>query len=73
MCSVPPTQTAIARLFVERRRQDRRQITDRCANLEIDLYHRKRRKAVDRRATDRPLIEDIAAFYAKQLTASPQH
>ena len=57
-------------LFVERRTgRDRRAEPDRCAGFDFDLYHRKRRKAKDRRATGRSLTEDIAAFYASQDVA----
>ena len=53
-------------LFVERRKDNRRRDADRCANLEIDLYHRKRRISKDRRAQARSQIEDISAFYQAQ-------
>ncbi|BFM11554.1 hypothetical protein R50072_17070 [Simiduia litorea] len=54
-------------LFVERRKGNRRVELDRCANLDLDLYHRKRRTRKDRRTAQRSQIEDIAAFYEAQM------
>lgn len=54
-------------IFVERRSgQDRRNEPDRCAGQPYDLYHRKRRRTIDRRAPNRNLAEDISAFYSAQ-------
>ena len=53
-------------VFVNRRRgRDRRIEADRCRDMNIDLFHRKRRKSSDRRASNRSLAEDYAAFAAK--------
>lgn len=58
-------------LFVERRTgADRRKDPDRCAGMEFDLYHRKRRRTKDRRALGRSLTEHIIAFYSAQETES---
>lgn len=60
-------------LFVERRSgRERRAEPDRCAGFDFDLYHRKRRKAKERRTPGRSLTEDIAAFYASQDQAVPE-
>ncbi|MDN3639661.1 hypothetical protein QWY82_12725 [Simiduia curdlanivorans] len=56
-------------LFVERRKGNRRVEQDRCANLDLDLYHRKRRTQRDRRTAQRSKIEDITAFYEAQMAA----
>ena len=56
-------------LFVERRKGNRRLEQDRCANLDLDLYHRKRRTCKDRRTAQRSKIEDIAAFYEAQMAS----
>lgn len=56
-------------LFVNRRKgYDRREDRDPCRNLPIDLYHRKRRKAKERRDTNRTLAEDYSAFFQAALT-----
>ena len=48
--------------FINRRKgNDRRFEEDRCSNLPIDLYHRKRRKSQERRA-QRTLAEDYYAY-----------
>jgi hypothetical protein len=52
-------------LFVNRRKGgDRRLDTDPCKNLPLDLYHRKRRKSKERRASRRSLSEDYFAYQA---------
>lgn len=52
-------------VFVNRRRKgkERRETDDPCKNMSIDIYHRKRRKASDRRQP-RTLDEDYYAFLA---------
>ena len=51
------------KIFINRREGiDRRYDRDPCKNLPIDLYHRKRRKATERRHGDRDLAEDYVAF-----------
>lgn len=51
------------RIFIDRRKgDDRRLEQDRCKDLPLDLFHRKRRKSADRRATGRSLSEDYFAF-----------
>ena len=51
------------KIFINRRKKsgERREIEDPCKDLSIDVYHRKRRKNVDRRK-DRTLDEDYYAF-----------
>ena len=51
------------KVFIDRRRKnsERRSEDDPCKNMEIDIYHRKRRKAVERRKP-RTLDEDYYAF-----------
>lgn len=51
------------KFFIDRRKgADRRLDRDPCKNLPMDLYHRKRRKSVDRRSQDRSLADDYQAF-----------
>lgn len=50
-------------VFINRRKgTDRRLEHDRCQDMPMDLFHRKRRKTVDRRASDRSLLEDYMAY-----------
>ena len=52
--------------FVNRRKgNDRREDDDPCKDLDVDLYHRKRRKKAERRQ-DRTLDEDYYAFMHSQ-------
>lgn len=54
------------KVFINRRRgSDRREDMDPCKGLDVDLYHRKRRKKSDRRE-ERTLDEDYYAFMASQ-------
>ena len=54
------------KIFINRRRgEDRREDLDPCKDLDIDLYHRKRRKKSERRQ-DRSLGEDYYAFVSTQ-------
>lgn len=54
------------KIFINRRRgEDRREDLDPCKDLDIDLYHRKRRKKSERRQ-DRSLGEDYYAFVSSQ-------
>lgn len=53
-----------SKIFIDRRRSDRRREPDPCRDLPLDLYHRKRRKSADRRTPDRGLVEDYQAFMA---------
>ncbi|WP_299973181.1 hypothetical protein [uncultured Pseudoteredinibacter sp.] len=53
----------MSKIFVDRRKgADRRLEQDRCKDLPLDLFHRKRRKSADRRAAGRSLSEDYFAF-----------
>jgi hypothetical protein len=68
------TDTPQPKVFIERRKgQDRRQEPDSCSGLPVDLYHRKRRKRIDRRQQGRNTEEDIAAYYASQGTPQEVH
>lgn len=54
------------KIFVDRRcTGERRRDPDPCKNLSFDLYHRKRRKCVDRRTPGRSLEQDYYAFFAR--------
>lgn len=56
-------------VFVNRRRgQDRRLEQDRCKDMPMDLFHRKRRKSTERRDSNRTLADDYAAFSEKHRT-----
>ena len=51
------------KIFIDRRvSDDRRTEHDPCKNLSIDIYHRKRRKASERRHIHRSLVEDYMAY-----------
>jgi len=53
------------KIFINRRNKDRerREEADPCKELSVDIYHRKRRKALERRKT-RSIDEDYYAFLA---------
>jgi len=54
------------KVFVDRRSgYDRRREHDPCRNVPFDLYHRKRRKCIDRRTQNRTLDEDYLAFFGR--------
>ena len=54
------------KIFINRRRgDDRREDVDPCKDMDIDLYHRKRRKKAERRQ-ERTLDEDYYAFVSAQ-------
>lgn len=55
--------------FIERRSgRNRRQEPDPCAELPVDLYHRKRRKQAERRTPGRSLEQHQAAYYGSLLS-----
>ncbi len=55
-------------IFVNRRNgNDRREDADPCKDLDVDLYHRKRRKKTERRSMDRTLTEDYYAYIQAKL------
>ena len=66
------------KIFINRRRgDDRREDDDPCKDLDVDIYHRKRRKKVERRE-DRSLDEDYYAFVSdketnKENNETPRH
>ncbi|MGH1485320.1 MAG: hypothetical protein ACRBCI_03805 [Cellvibrionaceae bacterium] len=54
------------KIFINRRKgNDRREDMDPCKDLDVDLYHRKRRKKSERRE-ERTLDEDYYAFLSSQ-------
>ncbi len=62
----------MSKIFVDRRRGlDRRLEQDRCKDLPLDLFHRKRRKSADRRATGRSISEDYFAFMEGNAPEEP--
>lgn len=55
--------------FVDRRKGlDRRLDTDPCRSIPMDLYHRKRRKRIERRDTSRTLQDDYYAYMQKLMS-----
>lgn len=59
-------------IFVNRRKGlDRREDLDPCKDLNVDLYHRKRRKKTERRSQERSLTEDYYAFVQTKLKGAP--
>lgn len=52
----------MTKYFINRRRADRRLDEDRCSDMSLDLFHRKRRKSTERRASDRDVSDDYYAF-----------
>lgn len=62
------------KIFIDRRNphDNRRLDRDPCKNMPIDIYHRKRRKSVDRRHPERTLAEDYLA-YLGQLESKFNH
>ncbi len=55
-------------VFVDRRKGgDRRLEQDPCRDMDMDLYHRKRRKSKDRRSPNRSLMDDYYAYMQKTL------
>ncbi|MCV6613942.1 MAG: hypothetical protein OIF35_03120 [Cellvibrionaceae bacterium] len=60
----------MSKVFIDRRKgNDRRLEIDRCKDIPLDLFHRKRRKSTDRRALGRSLSEDYFAFIEAQQGA----
>lgn len=57
------------KIFINRRRKggERREEPDPCSEMPIDIYHRKRRKASERRK-NRTLDEDYYAFLSSDQT-----
>lgn len=61
-----PMDTTV--IFVNRRKgNDRREETDPCRDIPLDLYHRKRRKSKERRETGKSLTDDYYAYMQKVL------
>lgn len=55
-------------IFVNRRKgSDRREDADPCKDMNLDLFHRKRRKSPERRDTHRSLTDDYYAYMQKIL------
>ena len=56
--------------FIDRRKgNDRREDQDPCKNMDLDLFHRKRRKSKDRRDQSRSLSDDYYAYMQKALSS----
>ena len=54
------------KVFINRRNSDDRRLDhDPCKNLTVDIYHRKRRKAIERRHIDRSLADDYMAYWGR--------
>lgn len=49
-------------VFVDRRSNNRRIDLDPCKKMPMDLYHRKRRKSIERRDTHKSLTDDYYAY-----------
>lgn len=61
-------------VFVDRRKgRDRREDSDPCKDLPVDLYHRKRRKSTERRDCSRSLSEDYYAYMEASFQALDKH
>lgn len=61
------------RIFINRRKgRDRRLEEDPCEGLDVDIYHRKRRKNPDRRSESRSIEEDYQAFLESGGLDDPQ-
>lgn len=60
------------KIFINRRRKgsERRTTDDPCKDMDIDIYHRKRRKSTDRRQGERTLDEDYYAYLASTKSES---
>ncbi len=57
-------------VFVNRRKgDDRRTDRDPCKNLQVDLFHRKRRKSTERRDCARSLSEDYYAYMESNFSS----
>ena len=51
------------KIFINRRNADDRRLDpDPCKNLPVDIYHRKRRRAAERRHIERSLADDYMAY-----------
>lgn len=56
--------------FIDRRKGTDRRDLDPCGNMDIDLFHRKRRKSKDRRDNSRSLSDDYYAYMQKALSGN---
>lgn len=55
------------KIFIDRRKRDRRTDPDPCTKMPLDLYHRKRRKSMERRKPGRTLVDDYYAFTTESV------
>jgi hypothetical protein len=61
----PEKKMSQHKIFIDRRlRNDRREDIDPCKDLPVDIYHRRRRKSVERRFPERTLIDDYKIYLA---------
>jgi hypothetical protein len=64
---------SLHKIFIDRRQGDERRLdSDPCKNMPIDIYHRKRRKSIDRRHPQRTLVDDYKA-YSGDLESKAKH
>jgi len=49
-------------IFINRRHGSRRTEPDPCNDMDLDLYHRKRRKTAERRDKSKTLADDYYSF-----------
>lgn len=55
-------------VFVNRRKGlDRREDADPCSTIPMDLYHRKRRKSLERRDVSKSLTDDYYSYMQKVM------
>lgn len=61
-------------VFVDRRSKndDRREERDPCREIPMDLYHRKRRKSIERRDLNKSLSDDYYAFIDSKEDHTPK-
>lgn len=62
---------SLSKFFIDRRRgEERRLDSDPCKNMPMDIYHRKRRKSMDRRHPERTLTDDYLAYLSNMASKS---
>jgi len=62
-------------VFVDRRTNNRRQDTDPCKHLPLDLCHQKRRKSAERRTTESRTFDEHSEAFMQSALANwePTH
>lgn len=57
----------MTKVFIDRRKKGERRLEqDRCRDIPVDLFHRKRRKSTERRTEGRSISEDYFAYLDAQ-------